>query len=296
MLNAKWIRTSVGCLVGLGVGVVSPWTVSAEEGWHGETMPPGLERAEVEGEYRWPRDGSIMVFVPPGPFLMGSDEGDRDERPQRRVELAGYYIDKYEVSWGQWKRSGLPYSTVTGSRRPRPEPPDWGILDNHPMVNLNWNEAKAYTAWAGKRLPTEAEWEKAARGTDGRTYPWGNEPPTFDRAIWHDHPQSSMSTSEVSCCAAGASPYGVFNLAGNVYEWCEDTYDGAFYKTAPSRNPVNRSDGRYRVMRGGAFTLERSDLRSALRYRLLPVDRGPYIGFRTALSASGAENAGQEEP
>ncbi len=286
------------CLLVAGALVTAEVARGAERGWHGETMPQGLERGEAEGEYRWPRDGSIMVYIPSGPFLMGSSDEDAeaDERPQREVVLDGFYIDKYEVSWRQWKASALPYSTITGTRRARPEPPDWGVLDAHPMVNVTWREAQAFMAWAGKRLPTEAEWEKAARGTDGRTYPWGNDPPTFDRAIWHDHPQSSMSTAEVVCCEAGASPYGVMNMAGNVYEWCEDVYDRAYYKRAPARNPVNLAEGRHRVMRGGAFTLELEDLRSALRYRLLPVDRGPYIGFRAALSAVPQDEAETEAP
>ena len=224
-----------------------------------------------------------MVYVSPGTFPMGSAEGDRDERPVHEVHLDGYYIDKHEVSWGQWKRSGLPYSKELGRRRPRPEPPDWGIVDDQPVLNVTWHDAKAYVAWAGKRLPSEAEWEKAARGTDGREYPWGSEPPTFERALWKDHPIARESTAAVDCCAAGAS-YGALNMAGNVYDWCEDVYDPGYYARSPRRNPVSLGKGRHRVLRGGAFVLEVEDLRSALRYRLLPEDRAPYIGFRAVVS------------
>lgn len=265
---------------------------SSRTGWHGERMPEGLARGDRPGEYVWRKDGSVMVYVPPGPFPMGSLDGDEDERPVHEVYLDGYYIDKHEVSWGQWRLSGLPYSKTIGERRPRPEPPDWGIVDDQPVLNVSWQDAQSYVEWAGKRLPTEAEWEKAARGTDGRKYPWGSEPPDFEKAVWKDHPISLTSTAPVTCCAAGASPYGALNMAGNVYEWCQDVYDPGFYADSPKKNPVNEGPGRYRVLRGGAFVLEVPDLRSSYRYRLLEVDRAPYIGFRTVVSGVSGE---QEE-
>lgn len=256
----------------------------ADLGWHGEEMPEGLERGAEEGEYVWKRDGSVMVYVPPGAFPMGSDDGDPDERPVHEVWLDGFYIDKYEVSWGQWKLSGLPYSDNPASRRNLPRAPDWGILDEDPVLNVSWHDARKYVGWAGKRLPTEAEWEKAARGTDGRKYPWGDEEPDFDRAIWKPHPIAAEKTAPVVSFESGASPYGAVHMAGNAYEWCEDVYEADYYGRSPQRNPVNEGPGQYRVLRGGAFVLELEDLRSALRYRLLPIDRGPYIGFRAAVS------------
>ena len=274
---------AAGTLLGAGPA----W--AAEEppettGWHGETMPEGLVRGAEEGEYVWEKDGSVMVYVPPGPFPMGSEDGHADERPVHEVWLDGYYIDKYEVTWGQWKRSGLPYSEEVGSHFRRPSAPEFGIRDDHPIASLSWTDAHDYVEWAGKRLPTEAEWEKAARGTDGRKYPWGSEPPTPERAVWKGHPVAGESTAPVDCCAAGASPYGVYNMAGNVYEWCEDVYASDYYERSPEKNPVNREDGRHRVLRGGAFVLEIEDLRSALRYRLLEVDRTGYLGLRAAVS------------
>lgn len=176
-------------------------------------MPEGLTRGEVEGEYIWPKDGSVMVYVPPGNFTMGSEEGGSDEKPVREVWLDGFYIDKYEVSWRQWKLSKLPYSTEPSSRLRQPRAPDWGIVDEQPMLNVSWADTQAWLKWADKRLPTEAEWEKAARGTDGRRYPWGNSPPNFDRAVWLKHPIAAESTADVTCCAGGASPYGALNLA-----------------------------------------------------------------------------------
>lgn len=258
-------------------------------GWHGEPMPAGMERGEHEGEYVWTKDGAIMRWVPPGHFQLGSEDGDPDERPVRRIWLDGFYVDQHEVSWARWKLSGLPYTDEAQSRRPVPFAPDWGLRDGDPVLNVTWDDARAWARWAGKELPTEAQWEKAARGTDGRTYPWGDEPPTFERAVWLDHPVALESTAPVDCCAAGASPYGVRNMAGNVYEWVLDVYDAGFYERAPERNPVNLpADGEggpdvRRVLRGGAYVLEEEDLRAALRYRLYQRDRTPYIGFRTVV-------------
>jgi formylglycine-generating enzyme required for sulfatase activity len=274
-------------MLGLLLLSLAPWSVAETApniGWHGETMPGGLVRGEVEGDYIWPKDGAVMVYVPPGGFTMGSEEGERDEKPVREIWLDAFYIDKYEVSWGQWKLSKLPYSEEPSSRLRQPRAPDWGIVDGQPMLNVSWHDTQEWLGWAGKRLPTEAEWEKAARGTDGRRYPWGNSPPNFDRAVWLEHPIAVESTADVTCCTGGASPYGALNLAGNVYEWCEDTYAKDFYRNSPTRNPVNRAEGDYRVLRGGAYVLEVEDLRSAYRYRLRPEDRTPYIGFRSVIS------------
>jgi len=252
-------------------------------GWHGELLPVEMTRSDVEGEYIWDRDGAVMVYVPAGPFTMGNEEGPRDERPAREVFLGGYYIDKHEVSWKQWMKSDLAYSDRP-VRATHPAAPSWGIHENQPVVSVTWEWANRYADWAGKRLPTEAEWEKAARGTDGRKFPWGNAPPNFERAIWRYHPEAEEATAPVDCCKPGASPYGVLNMAGNVYEWCQDVWEADYYSRAPRENPVNLGEGRYRVLRGGAHVLEVSDLTTTLRYRLLPTDRAPYIGFRTVVS------------
>lgn len=253
-------------------------------GWHGEPLPPGMERGLRDGEYLWTRDRSVMVYVPAGPFPMGRATGPADERPVHEVVLSAYYIDKTETSWRQWKLSGLPYAESPDDPRAIPRAPDWGIHDDQPVVNVTWADARAYARWAGKRLPSEAEWEKAARGVDGRSYPWGDEAPSYQRAVYRGHPAAEASTAPVDCCAAGASPYGVLNLAGNVYEWCEDVYQRDFYARSPSRDPLARGDGPHRVLRGGAHVLEAEDLRSTLRYRLRTGDRTPYIGFRTVVS------------
>lgn len=288
----RLVRRSLICCALAGLATSSLWAAESRVGWHGESMPPGLEKSETKGDYFWPKDSSVMVFVPAGAFPMGSNDGGSDERPVHEVELAAYYIDKYEVSWRQWKLSRLPYSENPADRHRIARGPDWGIIDEQPVLNVSWHEAVAYAHWVGKRLPSEAEWEKAARGTDGRKFPWGNDPPNEERAVWRDHPIAKTSTAPVDCCAEGASPYGALNLAGNVYEWCLDVYEKDFYSRSPREQPVNGGEGRYRVLRGGAFVLEAEDLRSAYRYRLLPEDRTPYIGFRTVLPATPSDEAG----
>lgn len=288
----RTVAVWVGVL--LAGGIWWPGLAEASEqrtGWHGETLPDGMVKGAVSGQYLWQKDDSVMVYVPPGEFAMGSYEGAKDERPVRRVHLSGYYIDKYEVSWRQWKLSGLPYVETLGNRLPVPEAPDWGIVDDQPVINVSWHDAQDYVAWAGKRLPSEAQWEKAARGDDGRVFPWGNAPPDIEKAVWRDHPIAKVSTAPVDCCADGMSPYGVFNMAGNVYEWCEDIYDKTFYASSSSFDPLATEGSKYRVLRGGAFLLEAEDLRSAYRYRLLPQDRTPYIGFRAVVPGASSPAA-----
>jgi len=223
-----------------------------------------------------------IVLVPAGEFLMGSAESDRDagadEKPQRRVYLDAYWIDRHEVTVGQFRT----FCQATGREMP-PVPP-WGWQDDHPVLNARWEEAAAYARWAGKRLPTEAEWEKAARGTDGRRYPWGNDWDTSKCASGHN---STGSTQPVGSYPSGASPYGVLDMAGNVYEWCADWYDKDYYAYGPERNPPGPSAGEYHVLRGGSWAdLFPRLFRCAYRdYFYLPDYRHISYGFRCVRSA-----------
>jgi len=205
-----------------------------------------------------------MVYVPAGEFLMGSPKGtgDDDEHPQSRVYLDGFWMDKTEVTVARYRR----FCQATG--RQMPGAPPWGWQDNHPVVNVTWHDAAAYAAWAGKRLPTEAEWEKAARGTDGRQYPWGD---GWDAGKCANANNSSTAKA-VGSYPSGASPFGVLDMAGNVMEWCADWYDESY---------VGPPSGNYRVLRGGGWAFDLpSFFRCARRHGDAPAFGSGSFGFR----------------
>jgi formylglycine-generating enzyme required for sulfatase activity len=234
------------------------------------------------------KDLAPMVLVPAGEFTMGSNEGSDDEKPAHRVTLDAYYIDKYEVTVGQ-------YGEFLEANSFDP-PPSWTTMaqpsyENRPVVNVDWKDANNYCKWTGKRLPTEAEWEKAARGTDQRIYPWGNDPPTpqranFGKTTWSNH----AALVPVGHLEEGKSPYGVYDLAGNVWEWVSDWYDPDYYTNSPARNPVGPETGKYKVLRGGSWDLAPEKLRAARRdFNILsttdydsPAYRNFNSGFRCA--------------
>ncbi len=224
-----------------------------------------------------PKDGAEMVWVPAGEFLMGStdEEGYRDERPQRKVYLDGYWMYRTEVTVAQYRKF------CEATNREMPEAPDWGWKEDHPVVLVTWQDAADYAQWAGVSLPTEAQWEKAARGTDGRVFPWGNE---WDGARCANSVSWSLKgTKPVGSYPSGASPYGCLDMLGNVWEWCADWYDEAYYgNEAPSRNPPGPAEGGARVLRGGSWSFGRLDcFRCAYRYYdLAPDYRSSNVGFR----------------
>ncbi len=193
-------------------------------------------------------DGAPMVLVQAGEFTMGiGSEGSLE--PAHRVYLSSYYLDKYEVTV---KR----YAVFIGSTR-HAEPKYWNQANqssdaNRPVIGVNWEDANAYCQHYGKRLPTEAEWEKAARGVDGRNYPWGNEPPTNRHANfgkeWLGYEKTLSIAGEYE---SGKSPYGVYDLAGNVAEWVADWYEQDYYRKSSKENPGGPLGGGGRVVRGG---------------------------------------------
>jgi eukaryotic-like serine/threonine-protein kinase len=243
-------------------------------------------------------DGMPMVFVPSGEFSMGSpdDEGDGDEHPQHTVFLRSYWIDQTEVTNAMYEKC-----VTDGGCTPLIDDsstlhdPYYGNPDfnDYPVIDVNWNQASAYCAWAGRVLPTEAQWEKAARGIQGWTYPWGNEL-TCDKGNFDDETQIDtflalgrsdcdgfVETSPVGSFPAGASPYGALDMAGNVREWVADWYGR--YLDNYSKNPVGPERGTYRVVRDGSWDGVRNFLRSAHRDLALPTYAGNEIGFRCAL-------------
>lgn len=242
------------------------------------------------------KDGMEMVLVPAGEFLMGSPEGhgDENERPEHTVYLDAYYIDKKEVTVAQYQRC---VESGACSALLAVDPCTYGSADkaDHPINCVPWNEADAYCSWVDRRMPTEAEWEKAARGKDGRIYPWGQ---SFDdskvnhcdrdcAAEWADVSvyDGFSETAPVGSYLAGASPYGALDMAGNVSEWVVDWLQSDYYARSPRKNPLGPASGEYRVVRGGSWIDASDSVRVAFR-----VGGNPdfplwfNIGFRCARS------------
>ncbi len=202
--------------------------------------------------------------IPAGEFLMGDNSGigRPDERPVHAVYLDAFKISKYEVTFDQYDY----FCDQTG--RSRPDNNFIKARGSNPATNMTWNDAAAYCQWLssklGKtiRLPTEAEWEKAARGTDQRMYPWGNETATCNFA---NYAQCNYNTISVGSYPSGVSPYGVHDMAGNVYEWCSDWYDPDYYSYSPRDNPQGPASGLGPVMRGGCVGHEAYNMRTTFR-------------------------------
>lgn len=223
-----------------------------------------------------------MLYIPGGEFLQGSaadEEGARkEEMPMRRVDLSPFYIDKTPVTASQF----VTFLRATNHDMPREwwtfnDPEDHPTL---PVVFVNWFDAKAYAQWAGKRLLTEAEWEKAARGTEGFIYPWGNEPPAEDLAWYGDKTKPHI----VAGFPRGASIYNVLDMSGNVFEWVQDWYDKYYYRNASTIDPAGPSQGKKKVLKGGSFVHPSFALRCAVRGRYVPLERRANHSFRCAWS------------
>jgi len=211
-----------------------------------------------------------MVYVPAGCFEMGSTEGDRDEEPVHRVCLSGFWIDRYEITNAQFERLGGEAA----------EESEWGEPEQ-PRERITWEEARAYCEIRGARLPTEAEWEYAARGPSAFEYPWGNSFVDW-KVVYagnsYNHPR------DVGSRAPGASWVGAYDLSGNVWEWVNDWYDAGYYSASPLRDPQGPDSGTRLVVRGGAWDSGTTLTRAALRNTRFPGVRYDNVGFRCALS------------
>jgi len=270
-----------------------------------------------------PKDEMELVYVSPGEFTLGTSDaqidawlkerpGDKrddfaDEQPQCRVNLPGYWIGRTEVTNAQY----LGFVKATGHRAPQ----DWergqvpAGLEDFPVVWVSWKDADAYCEWAGGHLPTELQWEKAARGIDGRVYPWGNQWDSkrcrnLELITGKTYASGSAWVSTVGSWLAyhgprdgpaavgsyppGVSPYGCADMAGNVWEWCADWYDKTAYQRYAKGHLTSPADGTYKVVRGGSWDVDPPRLfRCAARYGLFrPVDRDDNCGFRCARDAS----------
>jgi formylglycine-generating enzyme required for sulfatase activity len=247
-------------------------------------MNQQLEKAQQEELQKLAQRGITppagMVLIPAGEFLMGIEDGPADARPQRRVFLSSYWIDKYEVTNAQYR-----VCVTSGVCAP---PKDRSAFDDpqraqYPVTDVTWLQAREYCQWSGRRLPTEAEWEKAARGIDGRRYPWGNSAALIKNRIGNNEQGPSRNGTEpVGSQAGTASPYGVHDLVGNVWEWVKDWYGEDSYASGPTRDPQGPLHGSFRVLRGGGWRGAPLELRTGYRGWDEMTYWGPMLGFRCA--------------
>ena len=225
---------------------------------------------------------SEMVPIAAGPFVRGTENGGFDERPTRTIHLDEFLIDRFEVTNHQYQQ----FVVATGHRKPG-LPSRYAKSGakvrgmNQPIVYVSWDDAEEYCRWRGKRLPTEAEWEKAMRGTDGRLWPWGDKEQP-DGANWARVKDGHEASARIGTFQIDKSPYGVMDGAGNVMEWVADWYDETYYKSSPDRNPPSPEYGTYRVLRGGSYTTTGADVRITSRSKMMPDFRDETIGFRCA--------------
>lgn len=224
-----------------------------------------------------------MLRIPAGPFIRGDQQklGQGDESPVRTLYLETFDIGRYEVTQAEYKR----FIDATGHRAPTTC--DFGKVNwnpaeqpNHPVVCVSWYDAQAYCQWGGQRLPTEAEWEKAARGSKGLLYPWGDNKVVCDRAAFSGCMGEEAGLRPVGSKSPGTSPYGLYDMAGNVWEWVQDWYDPNYYRQAPDHNPPGPAQGKTKVLRGGGFGHDPSALRASNRSDIEPTHRNESTGFR----------------
>lgn len=257
--------------------------------------------AEINHTIIWRPDGKEMIYIPAGSFLMGSDESRENERPAHTVYVAAFYIDRYPVTNEEYKRfvdaTGypVPYYEVEWANLeeynwdPETRTPPPG-KERHPVVLVRWEDAQAYAAWAGKRLPTEAEWERAARGTDGRRWPWGNE---FVLGRCNTRETGINGTTPVDQYSPlGDSPAGVADMVGNVWEWTSSLFRP--YPYDPNDGRESLTAGGWRVLRGGSWLndLDRARCTARLDGDFLFFSN---VGFRCAISASEVRLIGENK-
>jgi formylglycine-generating enzyme required for sulfatase activity len=230
------------------------------------------------------KDGMVLVYVPAGEFPMGSDNGNSDEKPVHKVALDAFWIDQTEVTNAMYARCVADGGACPPPSAVRSEMRDdyYGVseFDNYPVVYVNWGQANAYCSWAKRRLPTEAEWEKAARGTEGRAYPWGDESPNANLL---NYKANVGDTTEGGKYPDGASIYGAYDM---VWEWVNDWYGKTYYLNSPVSNPLGPDTDVYRVYRGGSWKGDDTSVRSGYRYGSGPSGTSDEIGFRCASGIS----------
>lgn len=277
-------------IVMLAILFSATWGVAAEEPQSAAVGQQGVSNV-IQG-----KDGAPMVLIPAGAFTMGSNDGLPAERPEHVVTLDAYVIDRYEVSLRLYRKFL--------QEAQRDAPPTWDdeaaeTVGDRPAIGVSWADASAYCAWAGKRLPTEAEWEKGARGTDGRRYPWGPMQPfvdiaNYNRGVWVSEAVTLVSVAggvegmsvRHGLKEGGRSPYGLHHMAGNAAEWVADWYDREYYAKSPDKNPTGPAKGERKVIRGGSWSDLPVALRSSARASAEPDFQDRAIGFRCAMDVA----------
>jgi len=241
-------------------------------------LPPiALSGPQSAQKIRW-IDGSNLVYIPAGDFIMGDNGFDA---PAHSVNLDSYWIQQTKVTnrmYEQCVQAGgcsTPTQVLGGPVFSNPE------YASHPVVGVTWDQAQAYCTWIQGSLPTEAQWEKGARGLSGNVYPWGSAKPNCDLA---NNANCYGSTTNVTTYLAGASPFGLLDMAGNVFEWVGDWYDASFYAQSPVANPTGPQSGQYRSIRGSSFESAEEQVASAIRHYNEPADFGRDIGFRCVVA------------
>lgn len=228
-------------------------------------------------------DGREMVQIPEGPFVMGSrdNDSDPDEKPEHQAYLKPYFVDLKEVGQSEYDR----FAKMTRRAKRRIEvfegDPEKLLKPELPAIAVTWDDAEAYCKWAGKRLPTEAEWEKAARGEGRRKYPWGDEfVPGYANIDGSEDDFRYLAPP--GSLEAGRSPYGLYDMAGNVGEWVADSYEENFYQKSPYRDPKGPDQGEQKVIRGGSWRETKKNVRSSKRFQAKPWRHDITVGFRCA--------------
>jgi len=299
---AVLVLISTACQLGGGQAQPTPLAVSTAvptntPAINATAAPSGNQSA---GATHNTNDGMTEVFIPAGTFQMGGldPSAELDEKPVHKVTMPAFWMDKFDVTngmYGQCVTAGACDPPLNFSSKTVTSYFNNSQYNDFPVVNVSWSDATAYCKWAGRHLPTEAEWEYAARGTDLRTYPWGNQTPDSTRANYN---YMVGDTTKVGSYPAGASPFGVLDMVGNVSQWLNDFYDGNYYAKTVTLNPagpIARSGFFFRVIRGGTFQDDPLTIRLANRASMLgpnpnsqqgtPAytgDYSPKVGFRCA--------------
>ncbi|MFO8061938.1 MAG: SUMF1/EgtB/PvdO family nonheme iron enzyme [bacterium] len=263
--------------------------------WNNANAPSGIPDGLIPKgtndkgyrEYINEKDSTVLVYIPSGSFIMGSDDEYNDNK-LHTVYLDGYYISKYETNNKQYKQ----FCDATG--RDYPQDPGFDNMNNYfsaypdyPVVNVTWEDANAYCEWAGLKLPTEAQWAKGARGTDGRKYPWGDHDAHYNGSYYanchsgDNDADGYRYASPVGSYENGQSPYGLMDMTCNVYEWCADWYDSDYYSWSPDSNPMGPEEGTHRVIRGASWDTEPEECSVRFAYGIIGYCED--LGFRPAL-------------